>query len=67
MDAKSGGIVPDLRRASAEVHQQINAIVLGGARRALGMPQFDDVLDEARVRLIQGYVLSRAKASAGGF
>ncbi|HSR15223.1 MAG TPA: PQQ-dependent dehydrogenase, methanol/ethanol family [Gemmatimonadales bacterium] len=67
VDVKSGGIVPDLRRASAEVHQQIATIVLGGARRALGMPQFDDVLDEGRLRLIQGYILSRARESAGGY
>jgi PQQ-dependent dehydrogenase (methanol/ethanol family) len=66
IDAVSGGITPDLRRTSPQVHEQINDIVLGGAREALGMPRFDDVLDEQDVRLIQGYVLQRARDSAGG-
>lgn len=65
--ASSSGITPDLRRTTAEVHAQFTAIVLGGTRRALGMPQFDDLLDSAQVRQIQAYVLARARESAGGF
>jgi PQQ-dependent dehydrogenase (methanol/ethanol family) len=63
----SGGITPDLRRTTAEVHTQFADIVLGGARASLGMPAWDDVLDQEQVRLIQGYVLQRARESAGGY
>jgi PQQ-dependent dehydrogenase (methanol/ethanol family) len=54
------GSLPDLRYASAEVHDRFLDIVLGGARVALGMPAFDDLLDEAQASAIQQYVLSRA-------
>jgi quinohemoprotein ethanol dehydrogenase len=64
--AVSGGIVPDLRRSTAETHAIFEQIVLGGAREPLGMPRFDDVLDSEDVRLIQAYVLRRALESAGG-
>ncbi len=59
-------IVPDLRRSTSEVHGQYEDIVLGGLRAALGMPAFDDRLDAEEVRLIQAYVLERARESAGG-
>jgi len=55
---------PDLRYAMAEAHAQFEAIVLGGARQALGMPSFADKLEPAQLRAIQAYVLSRAAASA---
>jgi PQQ-dependent dehydrogenase (methanol/ethanol family) len=58
------GSLPDLRYASAEVHKQFAAIVLGGARESRGMPSFKDVLTENKVRAIQAYVLSRAEESA---
>jgi quinohemoprotein ethanol dehydrogenase len=67
IDAVSGGITPDLRRMSGEVHQQLVSIVLDGAREPLGMPRFDDVLNEDDVSLIQGYIINRAKESAGGY
>jgi PQQ-dependent dehydrogenase (methanol/ethanol family) len=54
------GIVPDLRYATAEVHGQIEDIVLGGARAALGMPSFGDKLDAEQLRAIQAYVLAQA-------
>lgn len=66
MKAVSGGIVPDLRRTPARVHRRFADIVLGGLREPLGMPRFDDALDEDDVRMIQGYVLERARESAGG-
>ena len=66
-EAVSGGIVPDLRRATSEVHAQFAAIVLDGIRGPLGMPPFDDRLNAEEVRRIQAYVLSRARESAGGF
>jgi cytochrome c5 len=36
--ARAGGSVPDLRFASEETHASWNSIVIGGARRANGMP-----------------------------
>jgi quinohemoprotein ethanol dehydrogenase len=64
IDVVSGGITPDLRRMTEEVHQQLVQIVLHGAREPLGMPRFDDVLSEDDLRLIQGYIISRAEESA---
>ncbi len=55
-----GGAVPDLRRTSAATHAAIDSIVLGGVRRAVGMPAFDKDLTSAQVRLIQAYVLDQA-------
>ena len=56
----AGGVIPDLRRATAETHASFANIVLGGLREAKGMPSFADVLTAADVRLIQAYVLQRA-------
>jgi PQQ-dependent dehydrogenase (methanol/ethanol family) len=58
--------VPDLRRASTATHETFEDIVLGGLRESLGMPSFADVLSPEEVRQIQGYVLARARESAGG-
>jgi len=62
--AESQGGVPDLRRATAETHGVFEDIVLRGAREPLGMPNFGDLFTPEDVRLIQGYVLSRARESA---
>ena len=64
--AVSGGSVPDLRRMNAAAHRQFTDIVLRGTREPLGMPRFDDSLDDDEVRLIQGYIVQRARESAGG-
>jgi quinohemoprotein ethanol dehydrogenase len=55
------GPLPDLRYATRQVHEQFEAIVLGGARATLGMPPFKDLLKPDQVKAIQAYVLSRAK------
>ena len=55
------GPLPDLRYATRQVHEQFEAIVLGGARASLGMPSFKDLLNGEQVKAIQAYVLSRAK------
>jgi quinohemoprotein ethanol dehydrogenase len=57
------GPTPDLRYATAEVHAQLDSIVLGGARKLLGMPSFADKLTHDKLKLIQAYVLSRAEAA----
>jgi hypothetical protein len=43
------------------VHEQFEAIVLGGARATLGMPPFKDLLKPEQLKAIQAFVLSRAK------
>jgi quinohemoprotein ethanol dehydrogenase len=58
------GPVPDLRYAAKGVHDQFEAIVLGGALASLGMPSFKKILTPAQVRAIQAYILSRAAESA---
>jgi quinohemoprotein ethanol dehydrogenase len=58
------GPVPDLRYATKGVHDQFEAIVLGGALAPLGMPSFKKILAPAQVRSIQAYILSRAAESA---
>jgi quinohemoprotein ethanol dehydrogenase len=57
------GPVADLRYSPAAVHEQLEAIVLGGAFEQLGMPAFDDKLTPADLALIQAYIVSRAAAA----
>lgn len=64
VNAVAGSGVPDLRYATKQVHQQFNAVVIGGARESRGMPSFKDLLTRAQVQAIQAYVLSRAEESA---
>jgi len=59
-----GGAVPDLRRTTTAVHATFDSIVLGGARRALGMPSFAKDLNAAQVRLIQAYVVDEAQRAS---
>jgi len=63
-DAVSDTGVPDLRYATADVHKQFEAIVIGGTRESRGMPSFKDLLTADQVHAIQAYVLSRAQAAA---
>jgi quinohemoprotein ethanol dehydrogenase len=60
----SGGSVPDLRYAEEPTHQMFEEIVRGGARREFGMPSFSEDLSSAQIRLIQAYILDRARESA---
>jgi quinohemoprotein ethanol dehydrogenase len=60
----SGGSVPDLRYTEEPTHQMFEEIVRGGARREFGMPSFSEDLTSAQVRLIQAYILDRARESA---
>ena len=54
------GMTPDLRRMTAETHAQFDAIVLYGARRYRGMPQWDDVLNEEQADAIHAYLIDLA-------
>ena len=56
--ARYGGSVPDLRYASAETHKAWHGIVIGGARRAEGMPPIEITVKQADA--IHGYVISEA-------
>ena len=64
--ARAGGSVPDLRYASSETHELWHGIVIGGARRANGMPSFELETEESEA--VRSYVLSRSeelRATAG--
>ena len=58
------GAMPDLRYAGKQVHDQFEAIVLGGARSSSGMPSFQKILKADQVHAIQAYVLARAAEGA---
>jgi len=58
--AVSGGSVPDLRRMSAQSHEQFIGIVLGGLREAQGMPTFANALSIEQVNAIHAYLRKRA-------
>ena len=59
------GPLPDLRYSTAQVHAQLDSIVLGGVRAPLGMPSFKGKLNSTQLRRIQAYILARAAAGAG--
>ena len=54
------GLTPDLRRMTAGTHDAFHAIVLDGAFRFRGMPQWDDVLNEAQTDAIHAYLIDLA-------
>lgn len=51
--------VPDLRKANAATHTALDKIVLGGAYRIRGMPQFAD-MPQSDLQLIQAYIINKA-------
>jgi mono/diheme cytochrome c family protein len=57
---KSGGLLPDLRFASREVHAQWRAIVIDGLRSERGMASFADVLTPDDAEAIHAYVIAQA-------
>jgi quinohemoprotein ethanol dehydrogenase len=54
------GMTPDLRRMSADTHRAFNSIVLEGALRFRGMPQWDDVFSKEDVDAIHAYLIDEA-------
>jgi PQQ-dependent dehydrogenase (methanol/ethanol family) len=58
--AVGGGVVPDLRYASAQTHAEFDAIVRGGLRHQKGMVGFAQVLGKEDAEAIQAYVIKRA-------
>ena len=63
-NAASAGSVPDLRHASTAIHETFEDVVRGGVRRQFGMPSFAEDVTSEDVRMIQAYVLDRARESA---
>ena len=61
--AVSGGVIPDLRYATAETHAAWPAIVLGGSLAEKGMPGFAGMLAAEDVQAVQAYVLDRARVA----
>jgi quinohemoprotein ethanol dehydrogenase len=62
--AARGGI-KDLRFMSAETHAQFQDIVIGGARKQLGMAGFADKLSTADAAAIHSYLVARANEDWG--
>jgi quinohemoprotein ethanol dehydrogenase len=62
---KSGGLLPDLRFSSGEVHARWNDIVLGGIRADRGMASFADLLTPADAEAIHAYVIAQAHRQPG--
>lgn len=60
VDVASGGITPDLRYSSAEIHDAWDAIILDGALRDRGMPAFDSIFDAEDSRAVQAFVIETA-------
>ncbi len=56
----SGGVVPDLRRLTAEKHAIFKQIVYDGIIHGAGMPRLGDLLTEQDVHDIQAYIVERA-------
>ena len=57
---KSSGVVSDLRLMNPDNHKIFKEIVLDGIYAERGMAGFADLIDEADVKRIQAYVVSRA-------
>jgi quinohemoprotein ethanol dehydrogenase len=57
--ARYGGTAPDLRYSVAETHKTWHAIVIGGAKRASGMPPFP--LTSKDSEAIKAFVVSEAR------
>lgn len=66
-EAVAGGIIPDLRFSSKEVHAHFEAIVLGGLLERNGMPNFTDRLSKRDIQLIQAYIALQAIDEAQAF
>jgi quinohemoprotein ethanol dehydrogenase len=52
---------PDLTRLDQGVHAVFDDIVLGGALKDLGMPQWDDVLSKSDAHDIHAYLIKLSR------
>ena len=62
---RTGGVTPDLRWSSAQVHEIWQDIVLGGVLEARGMVSFSDYLNADDAEAIRQYVLAEANRLYG--
>ncbi len=62
---RTGGVTPDLRWSTAQVHDIWQDIVLGGVLRARGMVSFSDYLSADDAEAIRQYVLAEANRLYG--
>ena len=60
LGAEVSGVLPNLAHLSHQTHEIWDAIVLGGARRELGMISFAHILDPEQSRAIQAFVIDSA-------
>ena len=58
--AMAGGVLPDLRKLSAESHAAWDDYVLKNQVHELGMPKFDSLLSQEDSDAIHQYVIKRA-------
>ena len=61
IDVAGGGVLPDLRFASAETHSTWDAIVLGGMRSNKGMPAFGTILDKQDSDAVHAFVIAASR------
>ncbi|MGI9296008.1 MAG: c-type cytochrome, partial [Pseudomonadales bacterium] len=58
--AVSDGSLPDLRYLDPIWHANFNKVVLEGMRENVGMPRFNDVLNEKDSAAVQAYIIDQA-------
>jgi quinohemoprotein ethanol dehydrogenase len=61
MEVPESGSFRDLRYIPSQIHDQWNAIVLGGEFQALGMPSFKDSMSESDAEAVHAYVIAKAQ------
>ena len=59
-NARSGGVIPDLRMMAPETHKIFKNIVVDGVYAGKGMAGYGDILNEKDTEIIRQYVISRA-------
>jgi quinohemoprotein ethanol dehydrogenase len=64
-NARSGGVIKDLREMSPATHAEFDDIVLGGARASAGMASYADVLSAREAEAIHAYLVMRANEDWG--
>ena len=62
LGAMSGGVIPDLRFASADTFAEWEAIVIGGSRAGRGMRSFAKVMNAEDALALRAYVISTTAA-----
>ncbi len=63
IDVAGGGVLPDLRFASADTHATWDAIVLGGMRSNKGMPAFGTIFDKNDSDAVHAFVIDASRRS----